>query len=61
MSIPGYVTLPEYSLAKTRNYDSTLDVVIVAGVVLEKGNAAPVAGLISIFRTVSFGTGEPGN
>jgi hypothetical protein len=34
-----------------------LDVVIVAGVVLEKGNAAPTAGLISIFRTVSFGTG----
>jgi hypothetical protein len=40
-----------------RDYDSTLDIVIVAGVVLEKGNAAPVAGLISIFRTVSFGTG----
>ena len=40
-----------------KNYDSILEVVIVVGVVFEKGKAAPMAGLISILRTVSFGTG----
>ena len=42
---------------KGNYYDNIFVVVMVAGVIFEKGNAAPTGGLISIVTWVFTGTG----
>jgi hypothetical protein len=53
----GYFRKRRMFIKKRIYYDNTFVVVIVAGVIFEKGNAAPTGGLISIVTSVFTGTG----